>query len=79
MLNIVSFRQHQPQRKAYQMQVGDLVRRNTGSGHAEIGRILARDPVDPTVWLVTAGGRTYHDAENDLALLNNPSRDQADS
>ena len=61
------------------MRVGDLVRRRTGSGDAETGRILDRVPGAEPTWLVTAGGRTYRDAETDLVLIHHPNRHEADS
>ena len=51
------------------MRVGDLVRRKHGSGADELGRLLARVPETDRTWLVTAGGKTYRDAEEELELV----------
>ena len=51
------------------MRVRDVVRRKHASGADEIGRILADVPETERTWLVTAGGKTYRDAEPNLEVI----------
>ena len=58
---------------------GNFVERALGSGDARYGVVIGRDPARENCWLVTAGGRTYSDAEDYLSLVQNGTPPGLDS
>jgi hypothetical protein len=51
------------------VQVGDFVQRLLGVGDSQYGRIIAAADGRHHDWLVTAGGYTYRDREDQLSVI----------